>query len=150
MFNFRRTNASIRQSTDLRRRGTAAVEMAMVLPVFVTALLGIIELGRAIMVSQLLENAAREGARMAILDNTTNAQVTTAAQTFMQNAANIAPSKVTVTINVAGSNSAALSTANPGDLISVTVSIPFSSVSWLPPHYLSGVTLKALGAMRHE
>ena len=124
--------------------------MAMVMPVFVIALLGIIELGRAIMVSQLLENAAREGARMAILDNTTNSQVTTAAQTFMQNAANIAPNKVTVTINVAGSNSAQLSSAKPSDLITVTVSVPFSSVSWLPPNYLSGATLSALGAMRHE
>jgi Flp pilus assembly protein TadG len=150
MLSCSRCDESNPRSLDACRRGTAAVEMAMVLPVFVIAMLGIIELGRAIMVSQLLENASREGARMAILDNTTNAQVTTAAQTFMQNAANIAPSKVTVTINVAGSNGAALSTANPGDLITVTVSTAFSSVSWLPPKYLSGATLSAIAAMRHE
>ena len=150
MLIFQRSNASNPRDPVYDRRGTAAVEMAMVLPVFVIAMLGIIELGRGIMVCQLLENASREGARMAILDNTTNAQVTSAAQTFMQNAANIAPSNVTVSINVAGSNSAPLSSANPGDLITVTVSVPFSSVSWLPPNYLKGVTLSALGAMRHE
>jgi len=150
MVKFQRNDGFTDRSADRRWSGTAAVEMAMVLPVFVIAMLGIIELGRAIMVSQLLENASREGARMAILDNTTNAQVTTAAQTFMQNAANIAPSKVTVTINVAGSNSAPLSSANPGDLVTVTVSTPFASVSWLPPNYLSGATLSAIAAMRHE
>jgi Flp pilus assembly protein TadG len=150
MLKFRRDDASNRRHPDLCRRGTAAVEMAMVLPVFVIAMLGIIELGRGIMVSQLLENAAREAARMAILDNTTNAQVTSAAQTFMQNAGKIPPSSVTVSINVAGSNSAPLTGANPGDLVTVTVSVPFSSVSWLPPHYLAGVSLSAIGAMRHE
>jgi hypothetical protein len=68
----------------------------------------------------------------------------------MQSAAGVALSDTQVVINVAGSNGAALSTANPGDLITVTVSIPFSKVSWLPPNYLSGMTLSALSAMRHE
>ena len=124
-----RADISQRRLPAERRRGTAAVEMAMVLPVFIIAMLGIIELGRGIMVSQILENAAREAARMAILDNTTNAQVTTTAQSIMQNAANIAPGNVTVTINVAGSNSAPLTSANPGDLVTITVSVPFSSES---------------------
>jgi len=132
------------------RRGAAAVEMAVVLPIFIMALLGIIELSRGIMITQLLENAAREGARMSILDGTTNSQVQTSAQTFMQNAAHISPSNVTVTININGSNGASLANAKQGDLVTVTVSVAFSNVSWLPPNYLKGATLSALAAMRHE
>jgi len=45
-----------------RRRGAAAVEMALVLPIFFTVVLGIIEFGRAMMVSQLMATSAREGA----------------------------------------------------------------------------------------
>jgi Flp pilus assembly protein TadG len=44
------------------------VEMALVLPVFMMVLLGIVEFGRAMMVSQLLANASREGARLAIVE----------------------------------------------------------------------------------
>jgi Flp pilus assembly protein TadG len=150
MINFRRHAQAAGKAQGLGRRGASAVEMAFVLPVFVTLILGMIEVGRGIMVAQLLENAAREGARASILDNTTNAQVTSAAQSFMQSAAGVALSDTQVVINVAGSNGAALSTANPGDLITVTVSIPFSKVSWLPPNYLAGMTLSAIAAMRHE
>ena len=58
------------------RRGAATVEMALVLPVFFMVMLGIVEVGRAFMVSQLLTNAAREGSRVAIMTNSTNTEVT--------------------------------------------------------------------------
>jgi Flp pilus assembly protein TadG len=150
MITFRCREQAAGKGKPAQRRGASAVEMAFVLPVFVTLVLGMIEVGRGIMVAQLLENAAREGARMSILDNTTNAQVTSSAQTFMQSAAGVALGDTTVVINVAGSNGAALSSAKPGDLITVTCSIPFSKVSWLPPNYLAGMNLSALSAMRHE
>lgn len=66
---------------------------------------------------------------MAILDYTTNAEVISAAQTLMQPSAGVSLGDATVTINVAGSNGAALTSANPGDLVTVTVSIPYSKVS---------------------
>ena len=47
------------------RRGTAMVEMALVLPIFLMLVLGIIEFGRAMMIANLVTNAAREGARVA-------------------------------------------------------------------------------------
>src|SRR5262245_60508952 len=47
------------------RRGIAAVEMAIIAPVLLTFLVGIWEVGRAIMVCNILDNAAREGARLA-------------------------------------------------------------------------------------
>ena len=43
----------------------AAVEFAMILPVILTLLLGIWEVGRMIEIQQILYNAAREGGRQA-------------------------------------------------------------------------------------
>lgn len=132
-----------------RRRGTALVEMALVLPVFITVILGIIEFGRALMVGQLVTNSAREGARLAIVDGSTNSQVISAVQTFLQGAANVSPSDVTVTVTVNGGGGD-VSTAQPRDLIGVAVSLPFTKVSYLPPTYLTNTNLKSSSSMRHE
>ena len=48
------------------RRGTAAVEAALVLPVTLLFLFGIIEYGRYVMTMQILNAAARAGARYAL------------------------------------------------------------------------------------
>ena len=40
------------------RKGAAAVEFALVMPLFFMLILGIIEFGRAIMVEQIITNAA--------------------------------------------------------------------------------------------
>ena len=49
------------------RNGTAAVELALVLPLFLTLLLGVLEFARLGMVMQVLTTAAREGCREAAL-----------------------------------------------------------------------------------
>ena len=46
-----------------KRRGAAMVEMAICFPVFMLILLGIVEFGRALMVSQMLTSSAREACR---------------------------------------------------------------------------------------
>lgn len=143
-------NVAFRRQTA-PRCGAAAVEMALVLPVFITVILGMIELGRGIMVAQLLTNAAREAARSAIIDGSTNSSVSAVAQNSMASAANISASDVTVTITTStsgGGNSVA--NAQPQDLITVNLSLPFSKVSWLPPKYMAGKNLTAMSAMRHE
>jgi Flp pilus assembly protein TadG len=50
-------------------RGAAAVEFALILPVIILLLFGIIEFGRAWNVKQVLTDAAREGARVAAVNN---------------------------------------------------------------------------------
>ena len=56
-----------------RSRGAAAaVEFALVLPVLVTLMVGLWEVGRIIQVQQVLSNAAREGARVAAQGQTIN------------------------------------------------------------------------------
>ncbi len=48
-------------------RGQALVEFALVAPIFIFILLSLIEFGRAVYTMQMLNNAAREGARYAIV-----------------------------------------------------------------------------------
>jgi hypothetical protein len=50
-----------------RTRGQALVEFALIAPIFILALLALIEFGRAVYYVQMLHNAAREGARYAIV-----------------------------------------------------------------------------------
>ena len=54
------------------RRGAAVVEFAVVLPLLLTILFGIMEYGWVFMVRQTLQTAAREGTRIAILQTSTS------------------------------------------------------------------------------
>src|SRR5208283_5155435 len=69
------------------RRGVAAVETAFVLSIALTLTLAIYDYGRYFMLSQLVNNAAREGARQAVAN--TNTQNTSMIQnTVVQYLAN--------------------------------------------------------------
>jgi Flp pilus assembly protein TadG len=57
------------------RRGQALVEFALLLPFLLLLLLGVIEMGRAWNAKQVLTDAAREGARLAVIGDPTVTQV---------------------------------------------------------------------------
>ena len=125
------------------RRGAAAVEFAVVAPVFFLLVFGMIEFGRMVMVQQVITNGSREGARIAVLDGTDTGEVTTAVDTYLSNAA---VTGATVTVSPDPPNSAGY-----GEPVTVTVSIPFDQVSWLPsPMFLGGSTMTATTVMRRE
>lgn len=147
----RQTQTRTTRTNAKDRLGAAAVEMALVLPVFVTVILGIIEIGRAVMVGQLVTSAAHEAARAAVLDGSTNSSVSDVATSFLQSSAGVSAGNVTVTISVSsGSAGNQVANAAQNDLITVTVSVPFATVSYLPPSYMAGKSLSATCAMRHE
>lgn len=50
-----------------KERGASAVEFALLLPVFLAILFGVIEFGLALWRKQMLTNAVREGARVGIV-----------------------------------------------------------------------------------
>ncbi len=129
--------------------------MALVVPIFCMLVLGIVEFGRGFMVCQLLNDAAREAARSAILSGSTNAAVTTDAKTFIVDTVKCLAADVTVSITIteaAGNaeTSDVLASAKKRDLCKVMVSVPFSEVSFLPGSYLTNATLTGQSAMRHE
>ena len=141
---FRLSRTCVRHRVGFRnRRGVAAVEFACVAPLFFLLVFGLIEYGRMVMVQQLLTNAAREGARVGVLDGSTETKVNTAVNTYLS-AAGIKKTTTTVSPNPPSS-----ATANSP--VSVTVSVGFKDVSWLPsPLYLGGKTLSFKAVMRRE
>ena len=131
------------RSCRRNRRGAAVVEFAVVSPVFFLLVFGMIEYGRMVMVQQMLTNAAREGARVGVLDSSTASEVTSKVNSYLT-AARI--NNATVTCDPSNPSSAGY-----GEAVTVTVSIPFSQVSWLPsPMFLGGTTMTATSAMRRE
>src|SRR4051812_45767592 len=118
-----------------KRRGAAVVEFAVVAPIFFLLIFGIIEFGRVVMVQQIITNASREGARIAIVPGATTSQVTTAVNTYLTSCS-IRGATATVSPDPAS--------ATYGGTVTVTVSVPFTSVSWAPsPFFLSATTLSA-------
>lgn len=53
-----------------RSRGQALVEFALVIPIFLVLLMAVFDLGRAVFAYNSVTNAAREGARLAIVNQT--------------------------------------------------------------------------------
>ena len=66
------------------QKGAALLETAITIPLILAVCVAIFEFGRAYQTWQVLTNAAREGARVAILAETSDAQVTSAVRTYMQ------------------------------------------------------------------
>ncbi len=135
--------AKVFRSRRKKRRGAAVVEFAIVAPVFFLLVFGMIEYGRMVMVQQILTNAAREGARQAVLDGSTVLEVETTVDDFLDNAT-VSGATITVTPNP-------LSDAEFGDPVTVQVEIAFTQVSWLPsPMFLGTTNLSATTVMRRE
>jgi Flp pilus assembly protein TadG len=137
-----------RQRRRNDRRGTSAVEFAFIAPLFFMLVIGMIEFGRAMMVQQILTNAARQGARIATLDST-NGSSNPAPTSIVTSEVN----DVLAAANISGATTT-ISPALPataGTDISVTVTVPYMSVTWVPsPWFLSGATLAANCVMRRE
>ena len=113
----------IRRRRDSSERGQALVETAIVIPLLLLVSVLIFEFGRAYQVAQVLTNAAREGARVAILPNATAADVQSRVTTYLQAGAiggyastNIAVNQNATVVVGAGTASASI----------VTVTYPFS------------------------
>jgi Flp pilus assembly protein TadG len=126
-----------------RRAGAAVAEFAVVVPVFFVLIFGMIEYGRMVMVQQILTNAAREGARVAVSDTSTTAGVKAASNQYLT-AANISNTTITVTPDPPSS-------ATAGNPVSVQVSVPFNKVSWVSsPWFLGSTTVSYTATMRRE
>lgn len=124
------------------RRGVAAVEFAVVAPIFFMLVVGIIEVGRALMVQQVLINASRVGARRAVMLSSSQDAVVDAATEFAEG---IGVPGVDVAVSPDPASAAT------GAAVTVAVSIDFADVSWLPaPWLMGGKVLSASSVMRKE
>ena len=132
-----------------RRLGAAVVEFAMVAPIFILLVFGMIEFGRAVMVQQVLVNASREGARQAVLDGSTEQEIQDRVGLYL-NSTNIQNETIVYTVNGTQVSDPTTS-AGFGDAVGVEIRVNFNDVSWMPvPHYIGGTVLRATSVMRRE
>jgi Flp pilus assembly protein TadG len=129
------------RSRRRHRKGAQIIEFAIILPLFILLTFGIFEFGRAMMVVEILTNAAREGARKAVVSGSTQTQVHQTIDTYLTNSG-ISGYSRSVSPNPG--------IAARGTSVTVNVSVPFSSVSWSPIMYIQGKTLTATAVMRKE
>jgi Flp pilus assembly protein TadG len=130
------------------------VEFAVVSSVFFLIVLGIFELGRAIMVRVLLFNAARIGARVGTVEGTSSTDVTNAVNNYL-NGSGISGDTATILVNdqpvSGGTASDPVQNAQAGDEITVLVAVPISKVTWLPfTDYLTNASVAGQFTLRRE
>jgi Flp pilus assembly protein TadG len=142
------------EGSNRNRRGTAAVEFAVIAPVMLMLVFGMFEFGRAIMVLDLLNDVARQGARTGAVAGRANTDINTAVDTALSNTTLPARGSTgtTVTISVNGNTSKDASTAMSNDQIAVKVAVTVSMITWLPEEWFLDPTTRLSGTvvMRRE
>jgi Flp pilus assembly protein TadG len=128
-----------------RDDGAAAVELALVLPILLLLIFGIIDFGRLYFAQITLTDAAREGARVLALEGASGSGYTTAqadadAKTRVQDAVTGVDSTVTVTTG----------TCTAGQPVTVKASTSFTFLTPLPnlAGFLGISTVTGTGVMR--
>ena len=141
----------IRHSRRPRRQAVAAVEFAFLAPVLLALLAGVWQVGRIIQVAQILDNAAREGARLAAqsqiiapVGGFTNIHTSTGIpnvqdtiREYLANAGVVdATTKNDVTVTFAFLSGDTTRTdpyqGNQGDTFQITVTLPAQDINWTP------------------
>lgn len=148
-----------------QRRGTAAVETAVVLPVYLTLLFGIAEFGHAQLVLNLLNSACRNGARIGSTEGTSTTDVKNKVKQTVGTAVPV--SKITIYVKNASvfdaagtppSTDAALealpdleiSNAASRQMFMVRAKVRYNDIALVPIPFLKNMTLDAQAFMRHE
>lgn len=141
------------RSQETVRRGAVAVEFAFVAPILMTTALGLIELSRAYEGQNLLETAAREGARFASMDRdgmlpegqSTNSKLTQDVKKFLASSG-LDADNISVTVTHADDPGSTFDLDDPANdlkLFQVEITIPYSSVSFTPVNPSNDYGMKA-------
>jgi Flp pilus assembly protein TadG len=125
----------IRNPRASRRWGAAAIETGLVMIPLTMFLFGVFEYGRLLMDWNLLNNAAREGCRYALVNNTSGT-ISTSVQTTVNSYMGAQKSNFNnFTVSVSGTHQGASTAVNnlvPGDMITVTVSGDYRFMKIIP------------------
>jgi Flp pilus assembly protein TadG len=138
--------------TQLRKneRGAALIETAITIPIILLISVAIFEFGRAYQTWQVLTNAAREGARVAILTEKTEGDIQAAVTNYMRTGG-LPDSGVVVNVDRAVAMG-----ANTGSR--VTINYPFQFIVLNPVVRLvtptsetgAALTMQSVALMRNE
>ena len=141
----------------LRRdqRGAALLEVALTLPLLLLVSVSIFEFGRAFQTWQVLTNAAREGARVAVLPGISDSMVTARVQQYLTAGQLTPASTPTITINRTATISYGAGSTT-GSTVSVAFPYQFMVLQQVVKLVVSGstagdnFTMNASATMRNE
>ena len=134
-------------------KGTALLEAAITVPIILLISVGIFEFGRAYQTWQVLTNAAREGARVAVINGSTDDQVKSRVRDYMVNGGIPDASTDFVSIN----RNVALSGVDTGSQIQIAYPFQFIVLNPVvrlvaPGNTTTGapITMHSTALMRNE
>jgi Flp pilus assembly protein TadG len=158
-----RGTAPLRQR-EHHRRGALTVEVALIMPIFVVFLAGLLEFGHYYLVQHMLNAAARRGAHLGSLEGVTTNQVVQHVRSIVGVA--VDPNKVSVSVkngsvfDTAGVNpktinydalpNIELAAAQAADCFVVQARVAYNDVAVLPPFWIKNRTVTGRAVMRHE
>ena len=125
-------------------RGAAAVELAVVLPLLLLLLMGLMEYGWMFLKAQQISNAARQGARTGARADATAVQIDQAGADAME-VAGLGGSGYQLTVTPADPGS-----LNVGELLTVEVSVPYSNIGFGVPLAPTPASLASMVTMARE
>ena len=164
------TLSNLHCRTTRSRRGTTVVETALVLPVFLVFVLGLIELGHAQMVKNVLRSACRSAARMGTTDGHSTADVRNRALEILESVVDAGEVEIFVKdaspydeggappqsgAELEGLGDIELSDAEPRQLFLIRAKIHYNDIAIVPNipylgNFLDDVVLEGQAFMRHE
>lgn len=118
----------------VNRRGSSAVEFAVVLPLIFILFLGSVEVGRAIMVQHSLQEAAKGACRIYTVKENSEQQVHGLVDKAMEEAG-----ITNYTVELEPLTKADLD--EHMEPVTVTVSVAYEDVAWMTPWYMGGATI---------
>ena len=161
-----RTSTSRRSQRAEKRRGTTIVETAVVLPIFFTMIMGIIEFGHCFMTIHTMNSAARRAARAGVPEAATTAQIKTMAHAILDSAIDADNANVKILVKDASAfDQAGFDASNvdytalpdtnvenleSGQLFVVRVQVPYSEIGILGPRWIKTLDLYGQSVMRKE
>ena len=130
------------------------VEASIVLSIFFVLVLGMIEMSQMGLTSQLLASAANAGCRVAVINGHTQSDVNNAVANILASGGISSSSYTLTTMTLPPSPlspSTDITTAHLGDGITVTISVPFSKISWFgTPIYLGSANIVSSATMSSQ
>ncbi len=119
-----------------RRTGAAAVEFAIVAPIFFTLVIASLEFGRLNIIRHTADQAAYEAARHAMVPGATAAE---------------AKSKAESMLKVVGARDSQITIVGPtDDKVTVTVDVPLNKNGWIAPKFTKNKTIHATSTLKTE
>lgn len=132
------------------RRGAAMIEFALVIPIFLILVFGIVELGRVMMLNQVTTNACREACRLAIRPGMKSEKVMATCNNYLNTAGISQTGRVVAIKDGAGNVVANLSDIKSHSPVVVDIQIPYAQNTWGLTWITGSYTLRSYSAMRRE